>query len=265
MTHARECRANRREAVIEWQDMLRSIGSVFLSASVLLACGSQPDEAPSPGSAGTSGAQALAGAPATGTSGGALGTSGGALGASGGALGASGGALGSCPPPLATGDVSHLMAMEHEDDYSVMGNTASQLRASINANRGQDYDALTTWNIEWSVKTCATSTWSVALDVSYRLPKWDAPAGADTVLVAQWRSYWDALHCHEYGHGQLGLDCAHRVYDALAALPGNNDCAALSSSAKPVFDDILADCHTREVKYDADTNHGATMGAVFPP
>ena len=177
----------------------------------------------------------------------------------------SGGSLGSCPPPLATGDVSHLIAMEHEDDYSVSGNTASQLRASINANRGQDYDALTTWNIEWSVKACATPTWSVSLDVSYRLPKWDAPAGADTVLVTQWRSYWDALHCHEYGHGQLGLDCAHRVYDALAALPGNNDCAALSSSAKPVFDDILADCHTREVKYDADTNHGATMGAVFPP
>ncbi len=96
------------------------------------------------------------------------------------------------------------------------------------------------------------------------IPSWDAPASADPLLLAQWRSYSDALHCHEYGHGKLALDCAHRVYDALAAVAGNSDCTALSSSAQPIFDGILADCQAREVAYDTDANHGTSMGAIFP-
>ena len=179
--------------------------------------------------------------------------------------GGQGGATGTCLAPIASGDLSHLRATEREDDYSVMGSTAKELRSSINANRGQDYDGFTNWNIEWSVSNCAAPTWSITLDVGYRLPKWDPPANADRVLVAQWQRYSDALHCHEYGHGELGLKCAQRLYAELLALPGNGSCSALSSSAKSTFDLVLSDCRTGETKYDADTKHGATMGAILPP
>ncbi|MEO6601719.1 MAG: DUF922 domain-containing protein [Polyangiaceae bacterium] len=155
--------------------------------------------------------------------------------------------------------------MEHEDDYIVMGTTSQELRRSIDSNRGQDYDAFTNWDIQWRVKSCATSIWSVSLDVGYRLPKWDPPANADQVLVAQWQRYDTALHCHEYGHAEIGLACANRVYVALSALPGNSDCVALSKSATAAFNQILSDCRTADVKYDTATNHGATMGATFPP
>jgi hypothetical protein len=40
---------------------------------------------------------------------------------------------------------------------------------------------------------------------------------------------------------------------------------ARSDLASEIFDGILADCRAREVSYDTDTNHGASMGAIFPP
>lgn len=146
-----------------------------------------------------------------------------------------------------------------------MGSTASQLRSSINANRGHDYDAQTNWYIHWSYKNCAAPEWTVTLTIDYSLPNWDWPASADPVLVTQWRTYLSALYCHEYGHGKLGLDCANRIYDDLASIPGNVDCNAVSSAANARFQSILADCQAKEANYDAQTNHGATMGALFPP
>jgi predicted secreted Zn-dependent protease len=223
--------------------MLRVFGLLLVSG-LLLACESRKHETSSDGSPNGSG-RAIGGGP-NGSGGG-------------------GGSAKSCTSPLASGDVTHITTMEHEEYYGVTGNTAAQVRASINQQRGRDYDAFTTWNIRWSVKTCARPIWSVSLDVNYRLPKWDPPATANAILVAQWRSYWNSLQCHEYGHGKLGLDCARYVYDALLALPGNDDCASLTSSANAAFDVALADCRTLELRYDADTNHGVAMGATFPP
>jgi predicted secreted Zn-dependent protease len=227
--------------------MLR-VFRLLLLPGILLACQSRKDEAPSEGSSGRSGRAIAGGSNQSGESGGGI-----------------GGSAGSCPAPIASGGFTPFTTTEHEEYYSVFGNSAAQLRTSINAQRGRDYDAFTTWNVHWSVTTCSSPAWSVSLDVGYRLPKWDPPATTSAVLVSQWQSYRNALECHEYGHGKLGLDCAQRVYDALLALPGNSDCSALSSSANSVFDLVLADCRARELKYDADTNHGATMGAIFPP
>lgn len=171
----------------------------------------------------------------------------------------------SCEAPLVSGKVANLVASEQVDTYAIMGSSASALRNSINANRGHEYDAQTDWSIQWSVKNCATPAWTVSLSIDYSMPNWDVPAGADPVLVAQWRTYVSALYCHEYGHGKIGLDCANRIYDDFAGLPGNADCNALTSAAKARFQAILNDCHTIETDYDTQTNHGATMGAIFPP
>lgn len=170
-----------------------------------------------------------------------------------------------CREPVSGGDQSHLTATEHVETYAVTGTTADQLRVSINQNRGHDYDALTTWNIAWSYQNCTSPQWAVSLSVVYDLPNWAAPASADAALVASWDQYIDALYCHEYGHGKLGLDCANSVYDALAALTATGDCDALTTRATATFQSILDDCKAREVQYDTDTMHGATMGAVFPP
>ena len=266
----------------------------LLVTGIALGCASHDDEARSGGLAGASASAADGGSPnagvtndggrmnaggdfaragttaLAGASGSATGHAGaaGAFSGSGGAGGSgassSGGASASCQEPVAAGDQSHLTASEQDESYAVTGTTADQLRLSINQNRPGDYDALTTWNIAWSFQNCTNPQWLVSLDVVYDLPRWDAPTSADSALVARWHRYLDALYCHEYGHGKLGLDCANSAYAALAALQPSGDCDALTAMATATFQGILDDCKAREVQYDADTMHGATMGAIFP-
>ncbi|HKO49480.1 MAG TPA: DUF922 domain-containing protein [Polyangiaceae bacterium] len=275
--------------------------SALLAAGVALGCGSHDDEGPgsAAGQPGAGAGMASAGATSDGgrinvggafghagvtdTGGGhagataTVGSSGNATGGAGaggaggtGGTGASGGRAGSggaatCQLPLAAGDHSKLAAMERVETYSVSGTTAQQLRQSINANRGHEYDALTNWNITWSYQNCASPVWTVSLDIVYDLPRWDAPPSANEALSASWDRYLDALNCHEYGHGKLGLECANGIYDALAALTSTGDCSALSTAASSTFQALFEQCKTRQAAYDTETMHGATMGAVFPP
>ncbi|HVR20169.1 MAG TPA: DUF922 domain-containing protein [Polyangiaceae bacterium] len=171
----------------------------------------------------------------------------------------------SCDDPLAAGDVSRLIATDDLQTYAVMGNTADELRASINANRGRDYDALTTADINWTFRDCTNPTWSVALDIVYDMPEWNPPTNADPALVASFAAYIDALWCHEYGHGEIGIECANDLYDALSSIPATGDCVALQSTAEAETQRIVDVCRVANEQYDAETNHGATMGAVFPP
>jgi predicted secreted Zn-dependent protease len=171
----------------------------------------------------------------------------------------------SCPNPLDTVDVSNLDTSEAFEPYVVSGNTANQIRQSINQNRDSDYDAYTSWYLSWQFGDCEGNGLVITADLTYIYPEWDQPTGAAPDLVTSWETYMDALFCHEYGHAKNGLDCANEVYAALSAIDAGGDCGAQQSEAEATFDSILSDCQARDVKYDADTDHGATMGAVFPP
>jgi predicted secreted Zn-dependent protease len=185
--------------------------------------------------------------------------------AGGGTGGGTAGAGMSCPAPLLTGDHSRFEATEQLDTYAVSGTTEQELRLSINAHRGHEYDALTTWHIGWSFEDCASPVWHLALDITYSMPDWEAPADANTELVSSWQSYMDALYCHEYGHGKIALDCANEIFEGLSVLGGSNDCDAIKAAATAEAERVIEGCNAREVAYDAETEHGATMGATFPP
>jgi predicted secreted Zn-dependent protease len=217
--------------------------------------GTAPNGGTNAGTAGKGGSQS-GGAPAGGAGGSS--TTGGSAG-----TGASGGA--SCDDPAATADMSHGTVASSVETYTVTGDTADEIRASIDANRGRDYDALTTWNITWTFQNCASPTFDVALDVVYDMPEWDEPTSAEPALVSSWDTYMDALYCHEYGHATLGIECANAVYAAFELVQGSSDCDAVQADAQMRFDTVLATYLAEEVEYDLETNHGATMGAVFPP
>jgi predicted secreted Zn-dependent protease len=220
------------------------------------------------GGAGTSSAGAAgarAGGAGIGGAGGALAGAGGAGGGgNGGGAGMGGTGPTSCDDPLAVGDTSRFTATDSLETYSISGDTADELRASLNENRGMDYDAYTSWTIQWTYDDCSDPAWSLSLAISYIMPEWDPPPGADPALVDRWSTYIDALYCHEYGHGDLAIDCANDLLDALEQIPGTSDCGALLDSASQVTDTVIADCNDADIEYDDATNHGATMGAVFP-
>jgi predicted secreted Zn-dependent protease len=242
-------------------------------------------------SGGAAGASTSGGAPggnggsASGSGGGAgdVGASGGVSGASGasseggaggdgqggsseGSAGAGGDHGSSCANPTTTIDTSNLTVDEAVETYSVTGSTANEIRQSINANRDGDYDAFTSWYLTWQYANdaCDGSGLVVLVEIEYSLPEWDAPPAADPALTDEWSTYMDALLCHEYGHAEFGLDAANDVYATLSAIDAGGDCAAQQTQADAAFQSILDDYIAREIAYDEETNHGATMGAVFP-
>ena len=182
-----------------------------------------------------------------------------------GAAGAGGEPSSACVNPLETVDVSRLLTSEVLEPYVVTGSTANQIRQSINQNRDMEYDAYTGWYVGWRFADCFGNGLSVTVDLTYSFPEWEPSASASPQLIASWETYMDALFCHEYGHAKHGLDCANEVFTALSAIDAGGNCAEQQSRAAAAFDAILEVCNQRDAQYDADTNHGGTMGARFPP
>lgn len=171
----------------------------------------------------------------------------------------------SCADPLATTDISHLEASEAFEPYAVSGQTATQIRRSIDQNRSTDFDAFTSWYVSWQFADCSGNGLAISVDITYQFPEWQRPAAASASLVTSWDRYVDALFCHEYGHAQNGLDAANEVYAALSEIHAAGDCNEQQRRAEAAFAAILSDYQARDVQYDEETKHGATMGAVFPP
>jgi predicted secreted Zn-dependent protease len=167
--------------------------------------------------------------------------------------------------PIEEVDVSRLEASEVFEPYVVTGDSANQIRQSINQNRDMDYDAYTGWYVNWRFGDCSGSGLVVTVEVTYDFPEWEPSASASTELTTSWNTYVDALFCHEYGHARHGLECANEVYTALAAIEAGGDCNRQQAEAEAAFADILDEYNLLDIQYDAETNHGATMGAVFPP
>ncbi|HEY3500822.1 MAG TPA: DUF922 domain-containing protein [Polyangiaceae bacterium] len=169
-----------------------------------------------------------------------------------------------CADPFDVVDVSNLETSQTLETYTVTGNTANEIRGSIDANREGDYDAFTSWYVSWRFGDCSGGDLVVTADVNYRVPEWVQPNDALPELVTSWETYMDALFCHEHGHAKLGLQAASEIYVALDEIEANGDCGAQQSLAEAAFGAILDDYLEREIRYDVETNHGATMGATFP-
>ncbi|HEX5101320.1 MAG TPA: DUF922 domain-containing protein [Polyangiaceae bacterium] len=221
------------------------------------------------GGGGASGSVALGGGGGSSNSGGSGGRGGEAASAGSSELGGAGGEPDgpsrTCEDPLDTVDVSRLEASEAFEPYTVTGSTANQIRQSINQNRGMDYDAYTSWYVGWQYDDCDGNGLVVTANVTYQYPEWTPPASDATELSESWDTYMDALFCHEYGHAKNGLDCANDVFTALSAIDAGGDCSKLLADAEAEFQAIIDEYNARDIQYDADTDHGATMGARFPP
>jgi predicted secreted Zn-dependent protease len=186
--------------------------------------------------------------------------------ATGGSAAGAGGSQGEggCENPFNTYDLSDLEASEVWMNYSVTGATELEIRSNINATRGGQYDAQTSWYVAWNYDDCFGSGLFVSLDISYRLPEWLPPASPDPEVVSAWDTYMDALNCHEYGHAAFGIRAALDAYQALSTIDAGGDCELQQVRASLAFDEILDGYIAEEIQYDADTNHGATQGAIFP-
>lgn len=117
-----------------------------------------------------------------------------------------------------------------------------------------------------AVPACRVTDLAVSLDVTVRLPHWDAPEAMRPALREQWERMKIGIDLHEQGHRDIAVEAAESLNARLHALepaPGT-DCAALER--RILRERIKAQMRheNRDAAYDRRTRHGVTQ-APKPP
>jgi predicted secreted Zn-dependent protease len=176
---------------------------------------------------------------------------------------------------LASGLTCALRGADEIKYYDVAGNSATELRESLNRQRpvgpdGMPHDAVTLWYTRWQYRTttsgsgCAVASFEVSLEIVTTLPRWTNEAAAGSSLVARWRGYYEALVRHEDGHKAIAKETAAAIRHAGTNMPSNSSCAELARAVDRVANDVLKQNREKERQYDKETQHGRTQGARFP-
>lgn len=158
--------------------------------------------------------------------------------------------------------------------YDVEGDTASELRASLDARGpatpdGVRHDAYTSWFVTLRIPTartdegCVPGPVTATVRVTITLPRWRGFADGDP-LTARWRRHLDALKEHESGHRDNGFRAAAHITDLLPSLPARPTCEEAEAEANQVALEVVERYRKQDVEYDQETHHGETQGAVFP-
>jgi predicted secreted Zn-dependent protease len=170
------------------------------------------------------------------------------------------------PPPGPAAAVSVEIPHATMTYYDVSGTTADELRTQLNAVRPTAYDgskgdAVTTWHIHWDwpgygTSSCNLSAATVSYDVEVEFPHWVEPDDPDPGLVSEWTTYTRNLATHEEGHVDYVVDHYESVAEAIKGATCTTAEAAAEAALNPI--------RRHDLDYDADTDHGATQGAIFP-
>ena len=160
--------------------------------------------------------------------------------------------------------------------YEIAGKQAMSLRRQMSQLgpiykvNGHRFDGMTQWGIEWQNSyrrkggQCLEFNVILKEKITYTMPKWIDRASAPSALRKKWDRYYKALDLHERGHGQHGLEALQEMESAIPQPRGGLSCAQLQDAFKIKVDAILEKYKKKEIKYDKDTQHGLTQGAVFP-
>ncbi len=135
---------------------------------------------------------------------------------------------------------------------------------------GKKYDSITIWKINWdygynnTANTCKADTFTVNVEVTFRLPKWAPTDKAPQALVDKWDTFVRNLLTHEKGHRDLAVEAAAKLARSVAELPPMETCADLDKNVRALGRERMKELKEEEKRYDVTTNHGRTQGAFFP-
>jgi predicted secreted Zn-dependent protease len=167
------------------------------------------------------------------------------------------------------------VVIEKNEYYEIRGSSEKALRKQMCQNGctwedGRKYDSVTSWYWKWGYgtdsasQTCSADDFSITLEIISRYPKWVRTGEAPQPLVDKWDGYMKNLTMHENGHRDMVVDAAAQFYGAVANLPRALSCADRDRQVRTLSTELMARLNAAQQKYDADTNHGATQGALFP-
>jgi predicted secreted Zn-dependent protease len=100
------------------------------------------------------------------------------------------------------------------------------------------------------------------MTVHILLPDWSPPPDAPAALAERWGRFLSALRLHEEGHRELAVREGYEVLQAITGVRG--PCAGMDDAVQAAAGGVSASYRQRHGQYDAQTQHGAGQGAVFP-
>ncbi len=172
-------------------------------------------------------------------------------------------------------DVLPPLVTEKYEYYEVKGSCEKDLQCQmrekgISWNDGKKYNSTTSWHVKWDYgysnapRACSADSFRVMVEITFRYPKWVPAPDAPLPLVEKWNGYMEHLVFHENGHRDMVVNAATDLVSAVAALPPAPDCTELDRKLRALSRARMNKLNDDEKKYDVDTGHGLTQGAVFP-
>ncbi|MFQ5703004.1 MAG: DUF922 domain-containing protein [Gemmatimonadales bacterium] len=134
---------------------------------------------------------------------------------------------------------------------------------------GQRFFAYTSWRVRLSAERdtataeCEIIRWHVFLDVTTTLPEWQPSSDVASSLSEMWDSFLNSLRDHEEGHKRLAVDGAKKVLRVLQQM-SRKPCDEAEAAARRATASIFGRARARSSGYDRATEHGASMGAIWP-
>ena len=110
---------------------------------------------------------------------------------------------------------------------------------------------------------CVIEDAQVLLSLTITLPAWSPPSGAAPETRRAWARFRRALAGHEDRHRAIAEDGAEALQRAIDGLR-RPDCEAVTLEARRRLGRLEGEIGEAHRRYDAETGHGRTEGAVWP-
>lgn len=134
---------------------------------------------------------------------------------------------------------------------------------------GKRYPAYTHWRVDWNYTyqfvpgTCKLVKLTATVSGTITLPRWVDSRDASNSLVQSWDAMVAALRVHENGHYAHGIAAAQEIEALQNTVGSAADCPSLEKEINAQSQAIVDKYSALDVKYDEDTKHGQTQGAVL--
>jgi predicted secreted Zn-dependent protease len=158
--------------------------------------------------------------------------------------------------------------------YDIEGLSRMDLAAALREHgptiHGRQFFGLTEWEMSAGYRPvegesgCAIDDLTIEVSVTTHLPRWSRAAAAPSSLRSAWDRFVAALDQHERGHRVLAERAAETVRHRLLVLSAPT-CDRLDVRARQEMSVVMQEYERRQLAYDAETGHGRTQGAVWPP
>ena len=173
-------------------------------------------------------------------------------------------------PPASTSGVRTSVATE---TYAVQGSTADELLSSMASRAprtdGEVFFGLTEAEIGLRFRPtpvaggCLLRDVEIDLALTVTLPEWTPAPPSDAALVRDWGRFRRALASHEDRHAEIAESGAQRMLRAIDGLR-RQSCEVASNEAQRRLERLEIEVEAAQRRYDSETGHGRTEGAVWP-